>query len=252
MFKKYFEELQHELLSSTAGAKKTASRKTGGEKPAKAGSAKKTSVTKQAEAGVHNVLKEVLDRLVRPDLQIGSAPIIDSSGYTPEGVDLVVYKPLFRNLDSIMGGFIPFEAVYGALHVCPHVDNKALADVLSRVIQAKKINRFSETRENNPVIPSFVVSYGTGMSLADVKNYIIDFYISKSVEHAFEFDLFAILGKGLVIKNWREKRNFVAIESGKDTLMWFFILLNEYLDTRRGDSIELRDYVHSPQPYKEY
>jgi len=251
MFKRYFEDLQKDLLKKVSMETGT-TKKSGAKKPAKVPSAGRATAKKKDTGPGHGPLRETIEKMVRPDLNVDMCRIIDSSGYAPEGIDLVLYRPLYRDMASLMGGHIPFELVHGTIHVCPRVNGKSAVDALSRVIQAKKINRFSENQDDYPIIPSFVVGYQSDMSLPEFKKYILDFYTTKGVEHAFEFDIWVILGKGLVIKNWREKRSFVAIESGKDTLMWFFVLMNEYMEMERKNMLDLRDYVQSPKPYSEY
>ena len=76
--------------------------------------------------------------------------------------------------------------------------------------------------------------------------------MAKGIDNISEVDIIAILGKGVIVKNWREKRSYSAIETGKDTLMWFFILMNEYLDIPRGENFDLRAYVKHAENYNEY
>ena len=64
--------------------------------------------------------------------------------------------------------------------------------------------------------------------------------------------IIVILNTGIIIKNWREKRSYIALETGKDTLMWFFILMCEYLDTEKEIEFDLRNYVQHREEYKEY
>ena len=61
-----------------------------------------------------------------------------------------------------------------------------------------------------------------------------------------------ILHKGIVVKNWREKRSFIALETNEDTFMWFFILMNEYLDVKKEHNIDFRKYVKKEVVYNEY
>ena len=61
-----------------------------------------------------------------------------------------------------------------------------------------------------------------------------------------------ILHKGIVVKNWRERRSFIALETKEDTFMWFFILMNEYLDVKREQNIDFRKYVKKEVVYNEY
>jgi hypothetical protein len=62
----------------------------------------------------------------------------------------------------------------------------------------------------------------------------------------------AVVSKGVVVKDWREARTFKAIVTGKDTLKWFFVLINEYLDVERGGNFDLRNYIRDTVKYDEY
>ncbi len=234
MFSKYFEELQKKIEKST-----TSTAKGSGER-------------KKKGKGKHADLIALMNNLIPVHLKLDDVKIIDSSGYSPEGVDFVVYQEIFRDLSGIMGGFVPAEVVYGTFHVCDNLDAKALGSVLNGVSQAKKMNRFSQEVQEELVVPSFIIAYKTGMGLADLKNRIVNFYVSKSIEHVNEFDIMMILGFGLLIKDWKEKRKFIALETGKDTLKWFFMLMNEYLEVERGQDLDFRNYVIRQERYNEY
>jgi len=55
----------------------------------------------------------------------------------------------------------------------------------------------------------------------------------------------------LIVKDW-ESGGYRAVETGKDTLMWFYVLLMEYLDRDGKVGFDAREYIKSSREYKEY
>lgn len=245
MFTKYFEEMQKQLVKARSGPSAKA--------PAKGKTAAKSAKSAPAEAkmDVHGLIK-MIEGIVPPALSVGTLGVIDPSGYSPEGVDFIAYRPLCRDMAALMGGYVPSELVYGTYHICGDIGRENLQGALNKVVQAKKLNMFTDDRENLPAIPAFIISAGGSMRLEEIKDSIIDYYVSKSVDYVLEFDVLMVLNKGIVVKNWRERRSFIALETGPATLMWFFILMHEYLDMERGKGLDLRNYVKYTEKYAEY
>lgn len=249
MFTKYFEEAQKKLVKTPSGVQSKTPVKAKGKATPKSG--KSAAPGAAAKIDMHGLMKTI-EGVVPPDLSVGTLGIIDPSGYSPEGVDFITYRPLCRDMSALMGGYVPSELAYGTFHVCGDLGRESLQGALNKVIQAKKVNLFTEDRQDVPAIPAFIISGGGGMGLEEVKDAIIDYYVSKSVDYVLEFDVLMILNRGLVVKNWREKRSFIALETGAATLMWFYILMHEYLDMERGKSLDLRNYVKYTEKYAEY
>ncbi len=243
MFSNYFKHIEKDILKKAKSATKGGAK---GGKGASGKSLKKTSIPK------HDDLKTILSNIIPSNLKLDSAKLIDPSGYSPEGVDFIAYRDICRDMINIMGGYVPCDLVHGTYHVTDNLNNENLNDALTRVLLTKKLNRYSETESATPPIPAFVIAYDTDIKFPDIKNIIIDHYMAKSIDNISEVDIIAILGKGVIVKNWREKRSYIAIETGKDTLMWFFILMNEYLDIARGENFDLRSYVKNAENYNEY
>ncbi len=246
MFSKYFEDVERRLI---AGAKKTAAAPS---KKGKAASAEKAAKPVKKAAVDHTELIAYMEKIVPASLKTGALKMIDVGGYIPEGIDFVAYKEICRDMPLLMGGYVPSELVYGTYHVCPVINKNSIVEVLDRIVQAKKINRFADDAGDIQVIPAFIISYGMDMNLSELKGALLDYYMTRSIDSVFEFDLIAVLNRGLFVKNWREKRSFIGLETGKDTLMWFFILMNEYLDVDRGGDLDLREYIRKTEKYSEY
>ncbi len=242
MFSKYFENIGKILFKKP---------KTSGKENIKGGG-KTGSKKKKTDFRSLDDVKEVLNKIIPAQFAVDSVRMIDPSGYSPEKVDLVAYKELYRDIVGIMNGYVPCELVYGTFHIYSALNRESLNDMIRAVVQAKKINRFTDREEKPALIPAFVIAYDSEISLPDLKTGLIDNYMSISIDPSSEVDIVAVINKGLVIKNWRDKRSYIALETGKDTLMWFFILLNEYMDINKDNEFDLRNYVKKAEKYNEY
>jgi hypothetical protein len=240
MFNKYFTafniELQKKLKASS--------------KPGKSVKGK----NEDQEQKYANVLEEMLKGLIPTGFKIDKSTPVDSSGFSPSGSDLIIYKDICRDASQMFGGYIPCEAVYGAVHIIENLNRKSLAEILNRVSDFKKLNKFTESQpeENVIPVPSFIIVLETDYSFVDLKKDILGYYNSTGLDSFSEMDIMMILNNGLVIKNWREKRNFIALETKEDTTMWFYILMTEYLDVVKSSSIDYRKYIKKHVEYTEY
>lgn len=233
MFSKYFQKLEKNLSKKIRSSKK-----------GKGGGAEKSIDI--------NALKDDLNKMIPSRLKIDSLRMIDPSGYTPESVDLIAFKDLYRDMLSIMDGFIPCELVYGTFHVLPMLNKESLNDIIRKVVQVKKINRYAERDESPAIIPAFVIAYNTDIKLPDLKSVLVENYMAMSIDRLSEVDIIVILNNGIIVKDWRDRRTYIAIETGKDSLMWFFILMNEYLDVEKDSEFDPRNYVRHGEKYNEY
>ncbi len=201
-----------------------------------------------------HLLQNNLSGIIPSNLKIAPVKPIDSAGFSPDGADLVIYDEYCRDIVDVMGGYVPYELVYGLVHVVQTLNKDSLIEVLSKIATAKKLNMYAAPAEEveRAHIPSFVVVSSTKYEFQELKNDIINFYLSKNIEYQYEVDILMVMHKGIVVKNWREKRSFIALETNEDTFMWFFILMNEYLDMKKDRSIDFRNYVKKEVIYNEY
>ncbi len=246
MFNDYFEKLGNDLIKTCRPGKgkqaKTGAAKGGKKAPAKA---------MTHEAFDRAKFGELLAGIVPTHLKLGAAKIADSGGYTIENVDYVIYREAFRNMDAMLNA-VPSDLVYGTVFVNTGLTAVTLADTLTGVANMKKIDRFADAGGSGRFIPAFILAMDMHMAYQDLKNLILDFYVSRSLDNYFEFDIMAVMNRGIVVKDWREKRSFKILDTGEDTMKWFFILLNEYLDVDKDMALDLRKYVKETTRYKEY
>ena len=241
MIEKYFKDFDRNMLKRTKAAAAA---------PLKKGDKKSGA---RAEIDIR-MLKDALARIIPSQLAIDAAHPVDSAGFSPEGVDLVVYKRYCSDILKLMDGYIPCELICGLFHVIQNLNKDSLPDFLNTIATAKKINNFvigpEETQKG--IIPSFGIVANMNYQFYELKNDIINHYLSKNLEYQYEIDILVIFRKGLIVKNWREKRSFIALETNEDTNMWFYILMNEYLDLNNEAPIDFRKYVKKEIIYNEY
>lgn len=234
MLKEYFSTLQQRLgIHEEKGSKKTSKKSHG----------KEVFDSKK----IMNLLQDIVPN----DFVISDKKPVDASGYVPKTVDYIAYYKKWNIIDQMMNGHIPSELVYGTFHVVEKITAQQLPEVLNNVVLTKKLNKFAELEES-VLIPAFIIAGSSDIDMPQLKNAVLDYYVERSVDHALEFDIMVIIGKGVIIKDWREKRKFVALETEEDTLLWFFILMNEYLDVDKKHSLDLRNYVKETRRYREY
>ncbi len=251
MLKSYFIDFNKKIMKKTA-ASKTAAAKSTSKSAAKKGTAKKAVKKTSSQIDLKS-FAERINGVVPQRLKVESVKIIDSSGFSPEGADLIAYNEYCRDIVKLFNGYVPYELVYGAYFAVNNLVKNSLADVLGRVATVKKINHFVET-ESVYSVPCFILAATSEeYPLLELKNDIVNYYMSTGIESESEFEIFGIINYGIIIKDWHQgKRSFVALETGEDTLLWFYVLMNEYLDENRDDEFDLRSYVRADTSYNEF
>ncbi len=253
MLFEYFKEFNKRVVKKSA-VKKAPSQKATAKKGTskKAASKKSTAKTSSVKLDIKN-LRESLSRIIPLDLEVSDANPLDANGFSPDGADLCIYKPFCRDIVEIMGGCIPQELLKGTVFSVDVLNKKTLQDALNRVAAVKKINRLSTEGEEDESfnIPSFIIAGAGDYSMLDLKNDILNGYMNNNVDERLKFEILVILDKGLVIRDWH-KKTYVSLETSEDTMVYFFILLNEYLEAERDSSLDFRKYVKTDRSYNEY
>ncbi|MCL2155756.1 MAG: hypothetical protein FWH53_08845 [Leptospirales bacterium] len=240
MFKNFFIDINKKVLK-----KSTAS---GGATEKGASKSKKGDLNIDTSA-----LIERLNGLVPAKLKVASIKPIDSSGFSPDGADFIAYSEYCRDIDKLLSGHMPYELIYGAFFLVNSLNKNTLIDALNRVSAIKKIDHFTEDGGQFS-IPSFIIANSNKeYGLHELKNDIMNFYISKNVPTESEFEILMVYNEGLLVKDWNKgEHRYIGLETGDDTFMWFFILINEYLDVEREDIFDARKYVRSEKVYNEF
>jgi len=238
MLKNYFIDFNKKISKKSSSVKASSGK----------GSAKKANVSIDLPAFI-----EKLDGIIPQKLKVDSLKPVDSSGFSPDGSDLIVYREYCRDINKVMNGYIPYELIHGAFFIVNDLNKNSLADVFGRVTTVKKINHFTE-EAGSFSIPAFIIANNNSdYTLPELKNDVINYYMSKNISSDSEFEIMMIHNGGLLIKDWHKgDHRFIGLETGEDTMMWFFILMNEYLDVERDDVFDIRKYVRTEKAYNEF
>lgn len=239
MFSSYFNNIQKQLLKIYA------------KQPKKEGTASTTA--KKAAKKDYSAVIDAVNSMTSPDIDVVARKIADKSGYVSDSADFVAVKRIFSACADIFSEAVPSEIAAGAFHIVEEVNHKQLTDVLVKTAMTKKIDHYSENSEETAFIPGFIIALRSTYSLKELKESILEIYEKDAVDPLFEFDIMMVIGKGLIIKNWRDgARSFIALETGEDTMKWFFLLMNEYVEAGVKTDIDLRQYVKETARYSEY
>ncbi len=198
MFNKYFEKMGDEIAKLSKASKK----KGGANAP-----------DLPFDIGK---LRDRLENIIPSHLKINASRIIDTNGFSPDGVDLIVYKEIFRDMSQIMDNAVPAELVYGSFFICNMLNRETLIDVLTRITGVKKLFLYAENKSEDQFIPSFVIAMNIDLSLQDLQKEIFDYYTSRNMDNVLEFDIMVVVNKGLAVKDWREKRKKKINSKGFD------------------------------------
>lgn len=165
--------------------------------------------------------------------------------------DFVAFRPIARDTSALFGGVIPSELACAAFHVAHSLDRKTLLESLVRVAHVKKCGRYEAVRLNRR--SSRRSSCRSGPAILSPRS------ARRSSRPTARRTWSLILRStsspswaGLLVKKWDGSRNYAAIETAESTLMWFFILMREYLDGDGAGSTDLRSLVLDQKEYTEY
>ncbi len=245
MLTNYFKDFEKNFIKKSLKSSKSTHEKS---------ATRKTGIQKNASTQIDiDKIKGSLSRIIPGKFAIDAVRPISASGFSPEGADLIIYFDYCKDILELFNGAVPQELVHGTISIIQNLDKKGLSEVLNRVAGVKKINFFASNEETSqPAIPAFIITGESSIPLPELKNDMINYYMSNNIDFSHEVDVLMVLNKGLLIKNWREKRSFIALETGKDTMMWFYILLNEYLDIEKSRALDMRKYIKNETIYPEY
>ncbi len=253
MLKNYFIDFNKKVTKKAPAAKASADKGASKKGEPKKGTAKKGTSGKAADIIDFKAFTAMLDGIIPKKLKVDVLKPVDSSGFSPDGADLIAYNEYCRDITKIMNGYVPFELIHGAFFMVNELSKSSLADVFGRVASVKKINHFTE-EAGSFSIPSFIIANSnSSYSLHELKNDIMNYYMSKNTPSDSEFEIMMVHNCGLLIKDWHKgSHRYIGLETGEDTMMWFFILINEYLDVEREDDFDIRKYIRSEKTYNEF
>ncbi len=171
--------------------------------------------------------------------------------------DALIYKKWCSRYLELSSGYVLVDNLYAFMSLEASLVASALNVHigLTRAIKSLYLSSSpGQVDESEKIIPlySILFAYSSSLSLTYLKKSLLEATQKKSIPLNQQVDLICVLDKGLIIKNWEAGGSYLGIETGQDTLMWFYIILMEYLDREGSLQANLRNYVKSGRVYKEF
>lgn len=209
---------------------------------------------KEKDLGVFQEFYTFLKDHIPADFSLATGKVRNRKHLLNRNGDVLVYKKWAPKLLEMTGGYVLADALHAFITLESELSPQALATHANLTRALKTLYAGEEGPDQNGIIPmySILFAYGAGQSLAMLKKGLRDFTAEKDIALNLEPDLIVVLGKGLIIKDWESGGDYRIIETGEDTLMWFYILFIEYIDRDERLNLNLRDYVKTSKEYREY
>lgn len=169
-----------------------------------------------------------------------------------KNIDLIIYKKWCKNYLKLTGNHVLLDQVYVILSIERELTTEALLRHIEITRSLKVMYAMDYNLSEDKIIPiySILFAYKSRIPLLSHKLAIAHTSQEKEIPFTHELDMLCVLEDGMIIKDWEQSSNKI-IETKEDTLMWFYILLIEYLDRDNDLKLDLRSYVREIKEYAE-
>ncbi|MDH5657555.1 MAG: hypothetical protein OEZ34_16695 [Spirochaetia bacterium] len=239
MFENYFSEKSQELSTSLSQNLE----KRGIQLP---GKEKDLTVFKE----LFTFLKEHL-----PDhYSLATGRVRNTKHVLNKNCDILIYNKWCQKFLDMTGGYILSDFVNLVINIEIDLTTEMIFDNANTVNALKSLYELENNIESDQVIPLYSVlfSYRSAIPLLSHKIAIGDSARENSISVNHQHDLIVVLDQGIIIKDWETGGGYKVIETGKDTLLWFYILLLEYMDRDGKLGFDPRKYINEEKVYDEF
>lgn len=236
MFSKYFKEQSNFLLDSLQ----------------KKLSEKQITIPTHKDLKIFKEFYEFIKDHIPPQFSLAMGKIRNRTHVLNKNIDLIIYKKWCKNFLKLTGGHILLDQVYIILSIEAELTSESLIKHIELTQSLKVMYAMDYNLSEDRIIPvySILFAYKSRIPVLSHKLTITHTSEEKGIPFTHELDMLCILNEGLIIKDWENSVNKI-IETGEDTLMWFYILLIEYLDRDNELKLDLRSYIREQRQYVE-
>ena len=193
-----------------------------------------------------------LQNYIPDKFSFAMSPVRNKKQVLTKPCDLVIYKKWCDSYMKLTNGYVLIEDIKAFFTLQrdisdPHVLSKSIS--LTRALKA-----LYTQKEGEHILPIYSIffAYRSNRSILYWKHQLLNILKERQVDHLYQLDLVCILDKGLIIRNWEsDASSYIGIETGPDTLLWFYVILMEYLDHDANMGVNLRDYIKTSVDYAE-
>lgn len=210
--------------------------------------------TKQKDVRVYKELYEFFKDHLPGGFSYAVGKVRSKKHILNKSCDLLIFKKWCKKFFDLTGGYVLADQ----LHSFVTVENDlSTAQILTHATLTEAIKTMYAADQNldqNAIVPvySILFAYKSGIPLLSHKVALEDASKEKEIPISRETDMLVVLDQGLILKDWENGGVYRGIETGDDTLMWFYILLLEYLDRDGSLGFDPRSYVRKQKEYREY
>ena len=211
------------------------------------------SVEKEKDLRVYEGVYQFLQKHLPENCSLSSGRIRNQKQILKKNCDVVLYRKWCESYLEMTGGYVLSEDLYAFMSLEMDLNIQNLSNHINLTKATKTLYTNFENDKVHVIIPLYSIffSYNTDLSLTQIKKELNKVIEKKEIALNQQLDLICILNHGLIIKDWENGGTYRGIQTGKDTLMWFFVILTEYLDQKERTSISFRDYIKEGREYSE-
>lgn len=202
-----------------------------------------------------NIYKGFFDFLrehLPPKFHLATGKVRSKKHILNRNCDVLIYDKLCPRFLSMTGGYVPVDSLFAFMSIETDLSTESLISHALLTRAMKTLYQSVKDIGDEEMVPIFSVlfSHKSRVPLRSHQIAIKDTSREKGINVNNELDMICILNEGLIIKDWENGGSYKAVETGPDTLLWFYVLLMEYLD--REGKMNLRDYIKTAKEYTEY
>ncbi len=166
--------------------------------------------------------------------------------------DLIIYKKWCKNFLKLTQGYVLVDQIYSFITIENELSTENLIKHIDLTQSIKTMYAMDYSISDERILPIYSVlfAYKSRIPLLSHKLTLIHTSQEKQIPINHEVDMVCIMDQGIIIKDW-EQSTFKVIETNEDTLMWFYILLIEFLDRENELKMDLRSYIKEQKEYVE-
>lgn len=188
------------------------------------------------------------------DFALASGKVRNRNHILNRNCDLLIYRKWCLSYLQLTGDYILSDDLCVAISMEAELGMSQLTSYAALTQALKTIcSQEKSGSGSRPVYTySILFAYRSRHRLKTLKENLERVLEEKEIELNRQPDMICLLNQGLLIKDWEKGGQYRGIKTEEDTLMWFYILLLEYLDRDDKMNINLRRYIKGAKEYPEY
>ncbi len=188
------------------------------------------------------------------NFSISSGKVRNKKHLLNRSCDVLIYNKWVPKLLDMTGGYVLSETLYTVMSLERKLTDTSILNHAVLTNALKTLYTGDLDTPESQIIPmySILFAYDSDATLRNLKQSLKESSLEKEIPLNRQVDMICVLNRGLIIKDWEEGGDYKVVETGKDTLMWFYILLLEYLDRDGKVGLDVREYINNGEEYKEY